>query len=112
MDQERRLDERIDVDNLPECLKIVRFKIGILEEYSADTVNASKYGMCFVVNGLNTMDISKGQELTLIISSHNYKLRSKVIYAVNAGNNHLKFGINFYNGHPIELYHRILEDGE
>jgi hypothetical protein len=108
MAHERRVDERITVDKLPDCLKVVSFKLGLFEEYTADTVNASKFGMCFIASGLNTMDVSSGQELTLIISQYNYRLKSKVVYAINDGDNKLKFGINFYNGYPIEKYHELI----
>lgn len=108
MHEERRREIRIPVDKLPECLKVITFKLGLLEEFSAETVNASSYGMSFVSQGITKMDIDQGQELTVRLSKDNIKLKSTVVYAVKSREDQLKFGVNFHNGYPIEKYHELL----
>jgi hypothetical protein len=107
---ERRKDERIPVEHLPECLKFITFKTGLLsEEFSAESVDASKYGLGFRVENINPDEVVQGTSLTVIVPGYDYKLKSKVVYTHPIGENKIHFGIEFFDGHPINKYHELLE---
>jgi len=110
MNDDRRKEMRIPVDKLPDCLKVITFKLGLLEEYSATTINASNFGMSFVCDGIDKTDVDTGQDLTVKISPQNYKLKSTVVYAQKVADKKLKFGISFHNGYPIEKYQELITD--
>jgi hypothetical protein len=104
----RRREDRIPLDSLPECLKTVSFSTGIFQEHTAHVVDASNYGMSFVAEDLKTSSIHTGQDLTIKVLPFNYKLRSRICYVASIGENKVRFGIEFHNGPPIDKYHEIL----
>ena len=106
---EKRKEERIPVESLPECLKSVVISTGFFQEHTAVTVDASNSGMGFFVEGITEKDIHNGEDLIIKVLPYNYKLKSRISYVKEVGANKVRFGVNFLKEKPLEKYHELLE---
>ena len=77
---EKRKEARIPVEALPDCLKTVILNVGLFQEYTATTVDATNSGMGFYVEGINTKDLRKGEYINIKILPYNYKLKGNIEY--------------------------------
>ncbi len=105
---EKRREERIPVESLPDCLKNVIVSTGMFQEYPAVTVDASNNGMGFIVEDINNNAVVAGDNIVIKVMPYNYKLKSKVSYVKVIDENKLKFGIHFENVKPLDKYQEIL----
>jgi len=105
---DKRKEARIPVEALPECLKNVVISIGLFEEYTATTVDATGYGMGFFVEGINEKKLPVGSDITLKILPYNYKLKGRVIYLKNIGENKTRFGVEFIKANDLDKFNELL----
>lgn len=105
---EKRHEERIPVDSLPDCLKNVIVSTGMFQEYPAITVDASNNGMGFVVDDIAENVVVSGDNIAIKIMPYNYKLKAKVSYVKVVDSNKVKFGIQFEKAKPLDKYQEIL----
>jgi len=106
---EKRREVRIPVENLPECLKNVVITTGFFQEHMAVTVDASNSGMGFFIEGMGDNVLYNGQNLTLKVLPFNYKLKSRVTYAKEVGDDKIRFGVCFNKEKDLDKYHELLE---
>ncbi len=106
---EKRREVRIPVEVLPECLKNIVITTGFFQEHTAITVDASNSGMGFFIEGITENDLHNGQDLVLKVLPFNYKLKSKVTYAKEIGDNKMRFGVCFNKEKDLDKYHELLE---
>lgn len=109
MQTDKRLEERIPVEKLPECLQNVAINISLGKEYPAKTVNASGRGMGFIVNGLTRDDLDIGQDITIKVDHKKMKLKAKVIYVNIAGSDSIRFGACFHKKNQLDKYNKLLD---
>ena len=115
MAEERRKEERIPIDKLPECLKVIYFKVGEFGEFSAKTINASKSGMSFASVGVFENNPNPGEKITIKIKPENIKLQceiihSNVLYIDEIGMDLLKFGVKIKTGKSLKKYHDLISE--
>lgn len=105
---DKRKEARIPVEALPECLKTVVITTGLFQEYTAITVDATGYGMGFYVEGLTEKDLHTGNDITLKILPYDYKLKARIIYVKNIGENKLRFGVEFIKANDLDKFNELL----
>ncbi len=106
---EKRQEERISVDALPDCLKNVVVKSGMFQEYSATTVDASNNGMGLLIDGMDEKHMpAAGDNITVRVSPYGYNLTARVTYVHVRDDNQIKCGINFVKAKPLDQYQEIL----
>ncbi len=105
---EKRKEARIPVEALPECLKTVIINTGLFQEYTATTVDATNYGMGFFVEGINIKDLKMGEDISIKILPYNYKLKGKIIYVKDIGENKIRFGIEFIKAKDLDKFTELL----
>jgi|GEM_PF-889467 len=115
MTKERRKEDRIPLDKLPDNLKIIYFKLGDFGEFSAKTINASKSGLAFVSLGIFEKELKGGNQITIKIKPQNIKLKAELVYANKIfideiGLDLLKFGIKFSKTRALNKYQKLLAD--
>lgn len=111
MTSEKREKERYEINQLPECLKIITFSTGLFSEFSAETVNASEDGMSLISEGVSLNDITPEQHVTVKIAPpFDYKLKAKVIYTHSTESGGVKFGLSFDTDSAHELYQKMLHE--
>lgn len=104
----KRKEERIPVEALPDCLKTVIFTTGFFQENTAITVDATPSGMGFYAEGITEKDLYVGEQITIKVLPYNYKLKSRVIYVKEIGENKIRFGIEFTKDQSLEKFHELL----
>jgi hypothetical protein len=112
--KERRKEKRIPVENLPDCLKNIKFTIGDFGEFSATTIDASLSGLSFISVGIFENDIVTGQSLIIKIESEHLELNTELIYAnviyiKELGKDLLRFGVKFQQADALKKYQDLLE---
>ncbi|HOJ63048.1 MAG TPA: hypothetical protein PLE45_01390 [Spirochaetota bacterium] len=106
---DKRREERIPVEALPECLRTVIFTTGFFQENTAITVDATKSGMGFYAEGVTEKDLYVGQDITIKVLPYNYKLKSRVVYVKEVGENKIRFGVEFVKEQTLDKFHELLE---
>ncbi|MBR3731440.1 MAG: PilZ domain-containing protein [Spirochaetales bacterium] len=106
---EKRQEERISVDSLPDCLKNVVVATGMFQDYSATTVDASNNGMGLLIDGMDEKHVpAAGDTITIKVSPYGYNLKARVTYVNIREDNQVKCGINFVKVKPLDQYQEIL----
>lgn len=105
---EKRKEARIPVEALPECLKTVVISTGLFQEYTAITVDATNYGIGFYVENINNKELRVGENINIKILPYNYKLKGKIIYTKNIGDNKIRFGIEFVKEKDLDKFTELL----
>lgn len=114
MKKNLRKEDRIPVENLPECLRMIYFEIGDFGEFPATTVDASKSGMSFVAAGTFERNIEVGRKLIIHIKPHDYFLKAIIMNAIvifheAIGEDILRFGVMFEKGESLKKYHDLIK---
>ncbi|MBN1412175.1 MAG: hypothetical protein JW969_15125 [Spirochaetales bacterium] len=106
---ERRCNERISVEKLPDALKAFMAKIGLFTEFRAETNSANKLGIGINFNFPFDEVKNKNHKMIQLHSLNgDFTLYGKIVHIHSKPGNICHMGIEFNDSKSLEKYNELL----